>query len=186
MGKPKLAFNWDGGAAEKVTVAATGGYRLQIEIEGLAAHAGGAPEQGISAIAIASLAIAQLVRDGWHGLIVKGDRRGTSNVGVIRGGEATNVVTDHVEIKAEARSHDQKFRREIVEAIEKAFHAAATEVRNERGQDGKVQIHGRQDYEAFKLADDDPSVARRRARPAVARTRADPRDRATADWTPTG
>jgi tripeptide aminopeptidase len=158
LGKPRLAFNWDGGAAEKVTTAATGGYRLQIEIEGLAAHAGAAPEMGVSAIAIASLAIAQLVRDGWHGLIEKGNHRGTSNVGVIHGGEATNVVTDRVELKAEARSHDKKFRKQIVEVIEKAFRDAASQVRNLHGRCGSVRFLGRQDYEAFRLPDDEPSV----------------------------
>lgn len=158
LGKPQLAFNWDGGAAEKITTAATGGYRLQIEIDGLAAHAGVAPQQGISAIAIASLAIAELVRGGWHGLIVKDQCRGTSNIGYIHGGEATNVVTDRVELKAEARSHDQQFRKQIVEVIEKAFRDAADEVRNTAGQCGRVQFHGRNDYEAFRLADDEPSV----------------------------
>ncbi len=158
LGKPRLAFNWDGGAAEKITLAATGGYRLQIEIEGLAAHAGGAPEQGISAIAIAALAIAELVREGWHGLIVKGQQRGTSNVGYIHGGQATNVVTDHVEIKAEARSHDRQFRKQIVDVIEKAFQDAAARVCNADGQRGRVRFHGRNDYEAFKLPDDEPSV----------------------------
>ncbi len=158
LGKPQLAFNWDGGAAEKVTVAATGGYRLQIEIDGLAAHAGAAPEQGISAIAIASLAIADLVRDGWHGLIQKGSATGTSNVGFIHGGEATNVVTDRVELKAEARSHDKDFRKKIVATIEQAFAKAAKEVRNASGAHGKVQFHGRQDYEAFRLAADEPAV----------------------------
>jgi tripeptide aminopeptidase len=158
LGKPRLAFNWDGGAAEKITMAATGGYRLQIEIEGLAAHAGGAPEQGISAIAIASLAIAELVREGWHGLIVKGQQRGTSNVGTIHGGEATNVVTDHVEIKAEARSHDRRFRKQIVDVIERAFQGAAAGVCNADGRRGRVRFHGRTDYEAFKLPDDEPSV----------------------------
>jgi tripeptide aminopeptidase len=158
LGKPRLAFNWDGGAAEKITTAATGGYRLQIEIEGLAAHAGAAPEMGVSAIAVASLAIAQLVRDGWHGLIEKGNKRGTSNVGVIQGGHATNVVTDHVELKAEARSHDKKFRKQIVDVIEKAFREAAAQVRNIHGKCGSVRFHGRQDYEAFRLADGDPSV----------------------------
>ena len=153
-----MAFNWDGGSASKLTVAATGGYRLQIDVEGLAAHAGGAPEQGISAIAIASLAIAQLVREGWHGLIVKGQHQGTSNVGAIRGGEATNVVTDHVELKAEARSHDRQFRKQIVKVIEQAFKDAATQVRNDRGACGRVRIHGRNDYEAFRLPDDDPSL----------------------------
>src|SRR6516165_4972618 len=32
LGNPKLAFNWDGGTAEKVTIGATGGYRMKIEI----------------------------------------------------------------------------------------------------------------------------------------------------------
>ena len=158
LGKPKLAFNWDGGAAEKVTVAATGGYRLKIDIEGLAAHAGGAPEQGISAIAIASLAIATLVREGWHGPIEKDGRRGTSNVGYIHGGEATNVVTDHVELKAEARSHDRQFRKQIVARIEQAFRDAACEIKNSAGKCGRVAFDGREDYQAFKLPDDDPSV----------------------------
>ena len=76
----------------------------------MASHAGVCPEQGVSAIAIASLAIADLVRGGWHGLVEKGKSRGTSNVGFIHGGEATNVVTDRVTLKAEARSHDPKFR----------------------------------------------------------------------------
>jgi len=158
LGKPKLAFNWDGGPADKITVGATGGYRLQIEIEGLAAHAGAAPQNGISAIAIASLAIANLVQNGWHGLIVKGARMGTSNVGVIAGGEATNVVTDRVTLRAEARSHDPKFRKQIVSAIEAAFRDAACQVKNVDGKHGRVKFDGRLDYEAFRLADDEPAV----------------------------
>jgi tripeptide aminopeptidase len=159
LGRPRLAFNWDGSAAEKVTTAATGGYRLEIDVEGLAAHAGAAPEQGVSAVAIAALAIAQLVRDGWHGLIEKDAGRGTSNVGVIQGGVATNVVTDHVKLKAEARSHDKHFRQQIVKVIEQAFRDAAAQVRSAGGQCGRVNFHGRQDYEAFRLPADDASVA---------------------------
>ena len=158
LGKPRLAFNWDGGPASKVTIAATGGYRLQIVVKGLAAHAGAAPEHGISAIAIASLAIADLVRDGWHGQIAKGNHTGTSNVGYIHGGEATNVVTDRVELKAEARSHDPAFRKQIVDRIEKAFQSAATQVRSAKGECGRVEFFGRQDYESFKLPADEPSV----------------------------
>jgi tripeptide aminopeptidase len=158
LGKPRLAFNWDGGSAEKVTIGATGGYRIKIDIAGLAAHAGAAPEQGVSAIAIAALAIADLVREGWHGLIVKGKHRGTSNVGYIHGGEATNVVTDHVELKAEARSHEPAFRAKIVIAIEAAFNKAAREVRNSEGITGRVTFEGRLDYEAFLLRSDEPAV----------------------------
>lgn len=159
LGKPRLAFNWDGGAPEKLTIGATGAYRLQITIEGIPSHAGGAPERGVSAVAIAGLAIAQLHRTGWHGDIRKDDGHGTSNVGVIRGGEATNVVTPHVEVLAEARSHDPAFRQQIVEQIERAFHEAAAAVRNEAGVAGRVTIAKRLDYEAFVLDPSEPCVA---------------------------
>lgn len=156
---PKLAFNWDGGPANRVTLGATGGYRMKITVEGLASHAGVHPERGVSAVAVASLAIADLVRGGWHGLIEKDGQRGTSNVGVIHGGEATNVVTDRVELQAEARSHAPKFRQRIVAEIEKAFAKASKEVRNETGAAGRVTIDGRLDYESFKLGQDEPCVA---------------------------
>jgi tripeptide aminopeptidase len=149
LGKPAMCFNWDGGACEKVTIGATGGYRMVIEVEGLASHAGVAPEKGVSAIAIASLAIADLTRGGWHGLIQKGKHRGTSNVGYIHGGEATNVVTDRVTLKAEARSHNPKFRQQIITAIERAFKNAAKEIKSSEGKRGSVRIDGRLDYEAF-------------------------------------
>jgi len=173
LGRPRLAFNFDGGAVEKLTVGATGGHRLEITVEGIPSHAGVAPEKGVSAIAIASLAIASLVDDGWHGLVEKGGKRGTSNVGVIHAGEATNVVADRATLRAEARGHDAAFRGRIVQAIEKAFTAAAKRVKSSDGRTGKVSIAGRLDYEAFRLADDEPCVAAARA--AVRRIGLEPR-----------
>ncbi|MCG8451054.1 MAG: M20/M25/M40 family metallo-hydrolase [Pirellulales bacterium] len=158
LGKPQLAFNWDGGGAHTLKIGATGGYRMNIEVRGLASHAGGHPEQGVSAIAIASLAIADLVQGGWHGLIEKGRQRGTSNVGVINGGEATNVVTDLVRLRAEARSHNAKFRERIVREIEKAFRKAAKQVRSTTGEQGVVSFDGQLDYESFRLPLHDASV----------------------------
>jgi tripeptide aminopeptidase len=158
LGKPQLAFNFDGGPATKLTVGATGGYRMTILVEGIASHAGGAPEMGVSAITIAALAIADLQRNGWHGAIAKGRQTGTSNVGAIHGGTVTNVVTDRVEIKAEARSHDPAFRAEIVRQVGAAFDRATQEVANSVGRRGKVTIDGRLDYESFRLKDDEPCV----------------------------
>lgn len=158
LGKPQLAFNFDGGSPAILKIGATGGYRMTIEIEGLASHAGNRPEEGVSAIAIASVAIADLVKNGWHGLIQKDGKTGTSNVGVIAGGEATNVVTDHVRLRAEARSHDPKFRERIVKEIEAAFKRAAGAIRNTAGKCGRVVIDGQFDYEAFRLAVDEPCV----------------------------
>ncbi len=158
LGKPKLAFNWDGSVSNRLTIGATGGYRMKIKIRGLASHAGGHPEQGVSAIAIASLATADLVERGWHGLIEKGRNRGTSNIGVIEGGVATNVVPDLVTIRAEARSHDPVFRKRIVQEIEKAFQKAVKKIRSSEGRRGEVTVEGHLDYESFCLSKKDPSV----------------------------
>lgn len=158
LGKPKLAFNFDGGDVDKLTVGATGGERLDITIEGIPSHAGVAPEQGVSAITIASLAIASLHEDGWHGLVEKKSRRGTSNIGVIQGGAATNVVAESVTLRAEARGHDAVFRNRIVRAIEKAFKKAVNQVKSSSGRKGTVSISKRLDYEAFRLNKNEPSV----------------------------
>lgn len=158
LGRPRLAFNWDGGDPAKLTVGATGAYRLEIEVRGRASHAGGAPEQGVSATAIAALAIAQLVEEGWHGLVEKDGQLGTSNVGVIQGGQATNVVTDRVLVRAEARSHNADFRKRIVEQYRRAFQQAAARVQSAAGHRGRVQFRQRLDYEAFVLDPQQPCV----------------------------
>ena len=158
LGGPKLCFNWDGGPSDMATIGATGGFELRIEIEGVASHAGAHPEQGISAIAVAGVAIAELVRDGWHGRIVKGAATGTSNIGIIAGGEATNVVTPHLRLRAEARSHDPQFRQQIVDAFRTAFEKAVASVKNDAGATGKVRFEAQLKYESFRLPEDDPSV----------------------------
>lgn len=149
--KPKYAFNWDGGGPTKMTIGATGGYRMTITVRGKASHAGNSPAAGVSAIAIASLAIADLHKNGWHGDVRKGKKRGTTNVGFINGGEATNVVTDLVTLRVEARSHDPVFRQKIVAAIEKAFRNAAKAVVSSEGKRGSVEFDGQLDYESFAI-----------------------------------
>lgn len=158
LGKPKLAFNWDGGPPNQLVIGATGDVNIEIEISGIASHAGAHPEDGVNAAAIASLAIADLTRDGWHGLIEKGRNRGTSNVGAVNGGEATNVVMPGVKLKAEARSHDPKFRQKIVDRFRKAFEKAARELKNSAGQRGSVKFDATLKYESFKLDPKEPSV----------------------------
>jgi len=158
LGHPRLAFNWDGGAPDKLTIGATSGHRLGIQVRGIASHAGGAPEMGVSAVSITAIAIADLVANGWHGAVQQGKKRGTSNVGYVHGGESTNVVTDYVELRAEARSHDTAFRKRIVREIEQAFRRAADRVTNAMGDRGCVEFNGHLDYEAFRLPSDDPSL----------------------------
>lgn len=151
LGSPKLCFNWDGGAPHLATIGATGDDHIAIEITGIASHAGAHPEDGVSAIVIASKAINSLVEDGWFGKIVKGKKTGTSNIGVIQGGDATNVVTDRLVLKAEARSHDPAFRAKIVQAFQKAFVKAAKTTKNASGKAGSIKFEATAKYEAFRL-----------------------------------
>lgn len=158
VGHVDRAFNFDGGTIETIRHGAIGGERIEIIVRGHAAHAGVAPEKGVSAIVIASKAIADLHDSGWLGLVEKDGRRGTANVGVVQGGEATNVVTPEVTLRAEARSHDSEFRTEIVSQIRLAFESATKSVRDVKDRCGQVEFSSRVDYEAFCLAEDHPSV----------------------------
>lgn len=158
VGRVDRAFNFDGGAPEKMTVGAIGGERMDIVVRGIPAHAGVAPQEGVSAITIAALAIADLYQNGWLGRVEKGEHFGTSNVGVFAGGEATNVITPEAKLRAEARSHDGEFRKRIVQEIGAAFSRAARAVRNSADQCGGVEFSSHVDYEAFRLPEDHPSI----------------------------
>ena len=158
IGSVDRAFNFDGGTVEKVTYGAIGGERMTIRLTGIPAHAGVAPEKGASAIVMASKAIADLHQRGWHGKIQRDDGTGTSNVGVFEGGQATNVVTPEVMLRAEARSHDAAMRTKIVQEIRSAFEKAAKEVCSEDGQCGEVVFESNVDYEAYRLDENHPSI----------------------------
>ncbi len=183
LGPVKMAFNYDGRAASDVVVGAVGADRWEVEIFGRASHAGGAPERGISATMIMSLALADVQADGWFGKVVKGDRQGTSNIGPVTGGEgrpagdATNVVTDYVHVKGESRSHDAKFFKEITAAYKSAFERAAAKVTNSDGKAGRVKFKTHTDYHPFRLKETLPVV--KRAIAAVSADGTKPNVRAT-------
>jgi tripeptide aminopeptidase len=95
------------------------GRQLDFRFHGRAAHAGMEPENGRSAVAAASRAIA----DFRLGRI---DDATSANVGVISGGTARNVVPEWCSFSAEVRSHDESKAVELVrEMLETAAYAAS-------------------------------------------------------------
>jgi tripeptide aminopeptidase len=172
LGRPEMAFNYDGGSASNVVVGAVGADRWEVEIFGRASHAGVAPERGISATMILALALAEVKAGGWFGKVVKGKKQGTSNVGPVTGGEgrpagdATNVVTDYVHVRGESRSHDATFFKQITAAYKAAFEKAAKRVTNSEGKSGRVKFKVQTDYHPFRQKDTLPVV--KRAAEAVA------------------
>ncbi len=73
--------------------------KMLYEITGREAHAGIAPELGVSAIQVAARAIDRM-------RLGRIDHETTANIGVIAGGQATNIVPRKVVLQGEARSHD--------------------------------------------------------------------------------
>ena len=172
LGDPEVCVNFDGSDPAGVIVGATGQTELRIAVTGKPAHAGLNPERGVNAAVVAAVALADLQAGGWHGLIERGEARGTSNLGVIAGGDATNVVMPRCELTAEVRSHDAAFREVIVAAWRAAFEAAAKTVTNADGQTAAVSVETHLKYESFRLADGHPSV--RAAEAAVRAAGGDP------------
>jgi len=74
--------------------------RFYLKIFGKASHAGTSPEKGINAILLASEFLLKLK---WGRI----EKDVTSNVGIIRGGRATNIVPDEVYLEGEFRSIDE-------------------------------------------------------------------------------
>ncbi len=151
-------FNYDGGRIEDLITRVTGTERFNIHVTGIASHAGSKPAEGVSAAVIAARALARLADEGWHGLIERDGRRGSANVGVIEGGQNTNVVMSDLLLRAETRSHDAAFRKQVRRAYEQAFTEAATRTVNRVGQGGGVTFSTGPCYESFALADDAPVV----------------------------
>lgn len=158
LGKPQMCFNWDGKLADMVCIGATGDSGMLIHISGIASHAGAHPELGVSAAVIAGKAIEDLVENGWHGLVVKGKESGSSNIGVLSGGAATNVVMPELTIKAEARSHNPQFRQKILNEFRKAFQNSAKTTKNSAGKRGTISFESHLKYDSFRLSEDEPAV----------------------------
>lgn len=164
LGGAVMGFNVDGKNAAELVIGAVGAERWEVTIEGKAAHAGVAPEKGISSTMVAALALAEAHRDGWFGKVVRPEGVGTSNVGVFGGknnrpaGDATNVVTDFVHLKGESRSHDPAFASAITQSYRDAFAHAAAAVTDATGATASVAFTGGADYYPFRLAEDAPVV----------------------------
>ena len=159
LGHPEMGFNIDSGIPDEFIVGAVGADRWEVHLHGQSSHAGVHPEDGISATVVASLAIADANRKGYFGKIEVNGKKGTANVGIIRGGEATNQITDYVYIKGESRSFDIDFVEEINKVYRAAFEDSIKQVRNKKGQTGTFTFKSRRDYEPFRLNMQTPVVS---------------------------
>jgi len=104
-----------------VVVTAPSHNHFRAVITGKPAHAGSCPEEGVDAIQAAARAIARM-------RLGRIDEETTANMGIIRGGEARNVVPARVEVLGEARSRNEGKLEEITRHIVDTFKMAAGEM----------------------------------------------------------
>lgn len=128
-----------------ITVSAPSHANLIIEITGKAAHAGMAPEEGVSAIIAASNAISKMK-------LGRIDIETTANVGVIEGGKARNIIPDRVMVKAEARSRNEDKLTRQIEYMSNLFIEEAEKM------GAKARVEVEKEYFAFRWNQDDDIV----------------------------
>ncbi|WP_455581117.1 M20 family metallopeptidase [Dysosmobacter sp.] len=104
------AFTFESGLPDGgVVTRRKGGGILKLTVQGIASHAGTAPEKGASAVLEAARKIVAI-----HGL--SDPAHVTYNCGIIHGGTSANVVPDHCEVSVAIRFHTNA---ECASALEK-------------------------------------------------------------------
>ncbi|WP_024833548.1 M20/M25/M40 family metallo-hydrolase [Ruminiclostridium josui] len=120
--------------------------KINVVIKGKAAHAGMEPENGISAFAIMTYAMANMK-------LGRIDEETTANIGIIHGGTATNIVCDRVEIEGEARSRQQDKLEKQTAHMRDCFIEAAEKF------GGQVEFNYELEYPAFDIPTDSRIVS---------------------------
>ena len=133
------------GAPGGIVAGAPTHYTFTAEFRGRAAHAGVAPEQGISAIRMAADAISSME-------LGRLDTRTTANVGSIKGGRATNVIAARCDLTGECRSLDRDRVESVRSAMDDALRASAEKF------GGAVDIAWNLEYEGFEVPEDGAAV----------------------------
>ena len=142
--RAEMGFIFDSsGKPGEAIVKAPASNSMRMTVHGRKSHAGLAPERGINAITLASRAIAEAEQ----GRI---DDETTANIGVIKGGSATNIVPDLVEVWAEARSHSEEKLDRATEALLAPFRKIAD--------GGTCDIEVMREYDAYSLDEREPVV----------------------------
>jgi tripeptide aminopeptidase len=150
----RRGFVLDSSEASLLFTRAPSADHFEFTIHGLESHAGVAPEQGISAVRVAAEAIASMP-------LGRIDLQTTSNVVIVEGGAATNVVPNRCVVRGESRSLDDDRLNETTAAIRRCFQDAAA--RHTAMVDGKlhrawVEEKSERDYESMAVPDDAPIV----------------------------
>jgi tripeptide aminopeptidase len=140
----------DSSTPDRLVLRCPSAEELNFTVHGIEAHAGLCPQDGISAIKVASDAISTMT----FGRI---DHETTSNIGIIKGGIATNIVTGKVEVVGEIRSHDEQKLKSQVYHMTECFANSAKKykiVLNGKQLEAKIDVRTERSYDRMDVGDD--------------------------------
>jgi len=140
----------DSSTPDRLVLRCPSAEELNFTVHGIEAHAGLCPQDGISAIKVASDAISSMT----FGRI---DHETTSNIGIIKGGIATNIVTGKVEVVGEVRSHDEQKLKSQVYHMTECFTNSAKKhqiVLNGKQLEAKIDVRTERSYDRMDVGDD--------------------------------
>lgn len=150
--KARHGFALDTTGIGHMVLRAPGANRIKVEITGREAHAGVAPEQGVSAIQTAALALAAMQ-------LGRIDAETTANFGRIEGGVACNIIPGRVFLEGEARSHDPARLEAQTAHMVACFEQAAVAMTRTIGAETvrpQLLIDIETDYQRMAVAEDAP------------------------------
>jgi len=142
----RMAFVLDaGGQVGKIITTAPSQNSLKIIFYGKSAHAGSNPEEGINAIQVAGFALSRMK-------LGRIDEETTTNIGIISGGKATNIIPDEVTLEGEVRSRKEEKLEKYTEQLKKIAEDTAQEFK------AKAEVKINREYYCYNLSTDDQVV----------------------------
>ena len=142
----QIAFVLDsGGPVGEIISAAPSQNSLKIIIHGKSAHAGSNPEEGINAIQVAGFALSRMK-------LGRIDEETTTNIGIISGGKATNIIPDEVILEGEVRSRNEEKLEKYTKILKQVVEDTAQEFK------AKAEVIINREFYCYNLSTDDRIV----------------------------
>lgn len=141
----KRAAVLDSGGQGDIVVGGPGQYKFHATVIGRSAHAGAAPETGISAIQVLCEAVANMK-------LLRIDPETTANIGAIHAEYPTNIVAERATLQAECRSRDEEKLERQAEHMEQCLRDAC------QMYGAKLELERTRTYDPYNHREDDPFI----------------------------
>ncbi|MBC8530718.1 M20/M25/M40 family metallo-hydrolase [Gehongia tenuis] len=146
--KSRLALSVDYvGSPGVMPIRGPGMMEIRAKIHGVPAHAGIAPEAGVSAIMVGAAAVSRMK-------LLRVDEETTANIGTFRAVGPTNIVSPEAEIVIEVRSRSKVKLAGHTNELVQALQSAADEY------GARLECTVREGYVPYDIPGDDPQVVR--------------------------